>query len=269
MGEGWSDWLGIVFTAKATDTRAISRPVGTYVLGQDPVTGAGIRPATYNPDMAVNSLTYGSLNGGGLSIPHGYGTVWCTILWDIYWDLVDAHGYDADIYSGTGGNNLALQLVIDGMKLQPCNPSFVDARDAIIAADQALNGGSNYTLLWTAFARRGLGFGAQDDNGGSGVTESFDPPDDLRIDLSDGLSSMGPVGGPFTPASQTYQISNVGAAPVDWTATLTQPWVTVTPASGTLAPSATASVTVSLNAAADSLASGIYTDTLTLSRIHI
>lgn len=43
------------------------------------------------------------------------------------------------------------------MKLQPCRPSFFDARDSIIQADQVLTGGENYCELWGAFAERGLG----------------------------------------------------------------------------------------------------------------
>ena len=55
------------------------------------------------------------------------------------------------------GNTLALQLIIDGLKLQPCRPSFFDARDAIIQADMVLTGGENTCLIWKAFAERGLG----------------------------------------------------------------------------------------------------------------
>lgn len=47
------------------------------------------------------------------------------------------------------------------MKLQPCRPSFFDARDAIIEADRILTGGENVCLLWKGFAKRGLGFDAQ------------------------------------------------------------------------------------------------------------
>jgi extracellular elastinolytic metalloproteinase len=55
------------------------------------------------------------------------------------------------------GNTLAFQLILDGMKLQPCRPSFFDARDAIIQADTILTGGENSCLIWKAFAERGLG----------------------------------------------------------------------------------------------------------------
>jgi len=43
------------------------------------------------------------------------------------------------------------------MKLQPCDPSFFDARDAIIQADQVLTDGENFCDLWQGFAQRGLG----------------------------------------------------------------------------------------------------------------
>jgi extracellular elastinolytic metalloproteinase len=43
------------------------------------------------------------------------------------------------------------------MKLQPCRPSFFDARDAIIQADEILTGGENFCTLWQGFSKRGLG----------------------------------------------------------------------------------------------------------------
>lgn len=49
------------------------------------------------------------------------------------------------------------RLVLNGMKLQPCRPSFFEARDAIIAADQVLTGGENFCDLWLGFGERGLG----------------------------------------------------------------------------------------------------------------
>jgi hypothetical protein len=87
------------------------------------------------------------------------------MLWEVYWKLVGAYGFDADLYAGTGGNNLALQLVVDGMKLQPCGPTFLTARDAILAADLANTGGANQCLIWRGFAKRGLGFDAQNPDG--------------------------------------------------------------------------------------------------------
>ena len=134
MGEGWSDLLGLTLTHKAGDTATTSRAVGTYLFGQG-IGGAGIRPAPYTTNFGVNNFTYANLPAQ--AVPHGVGFVWATMLWDMYWALVDEHGFNPDVYDAwnTGGNNLAIQLVLDGMKLQPCSPGFVDGRNAILAAD--------------------------------------------------------------------------------------------------------------------------------------
>ncbi len=156
-GEGWSDWFALVMTHEAGDTRTTPRGIGTYVLEQDPNTGTGIRQYPYTTDMTVNPHTYDDIIGNGV---HGTGSVWCAMLWELYWDLVDQDGYDSDLINGTGGNNKAMDLVMEGMKLQPCSPGFVDARDAILQADELLYGGANKCLIWNAFARRGLGVSA-------------------------------------------------------------------------------------------------------------
>ncbi len=165
MGEGWSDYFGLMMTIKPTDTRNDIRPIGTFALGQSP-TGSGIRTYPYTTDMSVNPHTYNDI--GSEAIPHGVGSVWCAMLWEMTWDLIDQYGYDPDLINGTGGNNIAMALVIEGLKLQPCNPGFVDGRDAIIAADLAINGGANECTIKDAFARRGLGPNAS--QGGSGST---------------------------------------------------------------------------------------------------
>ena len=91
------------------------------------------------------------------------GCFWASMLSEVCWGLVAAHGFTPDLDASweTGGTNLAAQLVLDGMKFQPCRPGFVDGRDAILAADKALTGGENRCTLWTAFAKRGLGTDAR------------------------------------------------------------------------------------------------------------
>lgn len=157
MGEGWSDFLALATTVRIGDTGDLARGIGTYAQRQE-TTGRGIRPFPYTTNMAVNPHVYEDV--AFESIPHGVGSVWCAMLWDMYWAFVDEYGFDPDIYDGTGGNNMAIQLVIDGLKIQPCDPGFVEARDAILMADQMNNAGANQALIWNAFARRGLGFGA-------------------------------------------------------------------------------------------------------------
>lgn len=157
MGEGWSDFFALVTTAQADHTGSTPRGISTYAAGQEPG-GRGIRAFAYSTDMSVNPLTYDDIAFS--SVPHGIGTVWCSMLWDLYWALVDEYGFDADLYHGDGGNNLAIQLVMDAMKMQVCNPGLADGRDAILQADIALTGGENQRLIWEVFARRGLGYSA-------------------------------------------------------------------------------------------------------------
>lgn len=175
MGEGWSDWFGLVLTMNAGDQGGDVRGTGTYATGQ-PITGGGIRPAPYSTNFAVNGFTYGDI--GSQSVPHGVGFVWATMIWDLTWAFVDEYGFDPDFYNGTGGNNMAMQLVMDGMKLQPCSPGFVNGRDAILEADMLINGGANQCLIWETFAARGLGLSASQGSTGSTSdgTEAFDIP---------------------------------------------------------------------------------------------
>ena len=67
------------------------------------------------------------------------------------------------------GNDTMLQLVTDALKMTPINPSFTDARDAILDADCATNACANEASIWGGFADRGLGYGAIAPLGQSGI----------------------------------------------------------------------------------------------------
>lgn len=175
MGEGWSDFFGLVMTHKLGDKGPDRRGIGTYVI-DEPNNGGGIRNYPYSTSFSINPVTYKDIKT--FSIPHGVGSVWCSMLWDMYWDMIDKYGYDTDIYCGKGGNNIAMKLVVDGLKLQPCNPGFTDGRDAILLADRINNKGANQELIWRAFARRGLGSSASQGakTSRSDGAEAFDIP---------------------------------------------------------------------------------------------
>lgn len=88
-------------------------------------------------------------------------------------------------------------------------------------------------------------------------------PAALSVTPASGFTSTGSAGGPFSPTTAVYTLSNTGEEAMNWTAAKTQSWVTLSESSGTLAPGATAAVTVSLNAAANNLAADSYGDTVT------
>ena len=172
MGEGWSDFFSLITTVKSSDAGDTRRGIGNYAVSGD-IQGTGIRRRPYSTDINVYDLTYADIVGQGV---HGTGEVWAQALWDMYWLFVEVYGFDEDLINGTGGNNIAVQLVMDGMKLQPCSPGFVDGRDAILQADSINNDAANSCLIWEAFAKRGIGFsalqGSEDTNGDQ--TEAFD-----------------------------------------------------------------------------------------------
>lgn len=178
MGEGWSDWFGLMMTMEPGDLGANVRGVGTYAVFQ-PTNGTGIRPAPYTTDMNINDFTYADITNTTLiSSPHGIGFLWCNMLWEMTWQLVNQYGFDPDLINGTGGNNIAMKLVIQGCKLQPCSPGFVDGRNAILRADTLLYGASHACLIWEAFAKRGLGVSASQgsSNSRSDGSEAFNTP---------------------------------------------------------------------------------------------
>lgn len=164
MGEGWSDWFSLMITLQETEDYAAGRGMVTYSAGQS-VSGIGIRNAKYATDFSVNGFTYADTNNSAqVSQPHGIGFIWATMLYDLTKAYVDKYGFDSDLYYGTGGNNKVMQLVLDGLKLQPCGPDFIDGRDALLAADMATTGGEDQCIIWEVFANRGLGLNA---SGGS------------------------------------------------------------------------------------------------------
>ena len=211
MGEGWSDWYGTVMTIEEGDVGTDSRPVGNYLFQQD-ANGPGIRDFPYSTDLSVDPRTYDFIQG--TSGPHPLGSTWAAMLWEVTWSLIDEYGFDADLYNGTGGNNIAIALVTEGLKLQPCNPGFVDGRDAILAADIALYDGANQCLIWDAFAKRGLGVSADQGSSFSRTdgTEAFDTPttsldiveEELCITEEDVTLGGGfPIGGAYSGTGVT------------------------------------------------------------------
>ncbi|KAI7867831.1 Fungalysin metallopeptidase-domain-containing protein [Spinellus fusiger] len=179
MGEGWGDFVATVIQMKKEYTRSIDFGMGGWANG-----GNGIRKYKYSTSMKTNPSTYRIMDRFDYWGVHAKGEVWAEMLYELYWDLVDKYGFTSEWFppvpsnpeSGnissedalkikehitSYGNTLALQLVMDGLKFQPCNPSFISARDAILAADAALTGGENYCLIYSAFARRGLGNGTK------------------------------------------------------------------------------------------------------------
>jgi len=252
-GEGWSDWFALSYTAEAGDAGTDRRGIGTYALDQ-PTTGNGIRVLPYSTNPAINNWTYSSI--GGMSIPHGVGSVWAQGIWEVYWALVAQHGFVEDISQpGGAGNQRAMLYVNEGLKFTACSPTFLDTRDGIIQAAQANFGGEDVCTIWQAFADYGLGTDAS--TGGSNSTTATNgfsiPPEcdcspqavaDAGPDQSICLGDSATVGTPAL-AGHSYSWSPGGQTTAQITvspAVTTTYTVTATTACGSAMDSATVTV---------------------------
>ncbi|KAJ2467975.1 hypothetical protein GGI03_001269 [Coemansia sp. RSA 2337] len=178
MGEGWSDAVANLLRIRVNHTRNVDIIVGEYVYG------AGIRKYPYSTSLKTNPTTYGYLDKPEFKEVHAVGEVWAEMLYEVTWNLVDKNGISGDLLAHdlTKGNALMMQIMLGGMKLQPCNPSFVDARNAIVQAENTLTGGKNHCALWHGFAKRGLGIGAKFD--GRQRKEDFGVPEACLLEKS-------------------------------------------------------------------------------------
>ena len=129
MGEGWSDYFAISY---------FNNPVMAAYAAQNPV--RGLRRQSYEG----YPFTYEDVGNAGYEV-HNDGEIWAGTLWDLRTSL---------------GPAVTDRLVINGLKGTPCNPSMTDARDAILLADLASNGGVNRATIWTVFAKHGMGYSA-------------------------------------------------------------------------------------------------------------
>jgi hypothetical protein len=182
MGEGWSDFYGLSLLSEAGDEPGGNYAAGGYLTGNY---YRGIRTYPYTTDLAKNPHTLKQIDPtqGGRAQVHYMGEVWCVTLWEARANLIAKHGWQV-------GNELMLQLVTDGMKLSPVNPTFLQARDAILQADLNLTRGANQRELWQGFAKRGMGASAlvPASSTSTGVVEAFDLPDALRVAPLEGVT---------------------------------------------------------------------------------
>jgi extracellular elastinolytic metalloproteinase len=192
MGESWGDLVaGEYQFSHGYDNGGNPWAVGLYATGNK---------ETAIRDYAIdrNPLTFGEygFDSTGVEV-HADGEIWNATMWRVRQALVAK--YDARFpyrdkalqlrcAEGSGaasplpadkcpGNRRWVQLMFDSFLLQQGSTSMLDARDALIAADQMRFGGANRTELWRAFARSGMGVKARTPDADAGnVTPSFAAP---------------------------------------------------------------------------------------------
>ena len=233
--DGTADWLlGEDCWLLSPALRDMRNPMNTDTVG-----AGGEQPSRYQGTFWY----YGSDDYGGVHYNGGPQNFMFYLLSE-----GGSGNNDGINYTVTGiGITNAAQVAYRALTVY-CVPStdYQAVRDAWISAanDLNTNWGLSVEAAWSAVGIASLG---------------ITPADQVVFD--------GPVGGPFTPISQTFTITNDSVRSIAWSASHTQAWANVSPGSGTVAGGGVASLTVTINSAANGLPKGIYTDTLTISNL--
>jgi hypothetical protein len=184
LGEGWSDFVAIVTSLRPGDVTAASNPgwngtwaVGSFVGGglsragdALPTFYYGIRRYPYSADVSKNPLRFHHVSQGAAlpalpvagiatSVPpevHDVGEVWAQMLWECQVRLLRSSRYTVP-----QAEHAMLGYLVAALKATPVQPTFTEARDALLAVVRAASPNDDFPLLVEAFASRGLGLGAQ------------------------------------------------------------------------------------------------------------
>ena len=203
MGEGFADFHALLLLVKDEDRQRSANagfggayPVSAYAhggpdLAPDVIGNAwyyGIRRYPYSRDMTKNPLTFRHI-GDGVALPalpppsptaaggsnsevHRTGEVWGSMLWECYANLLD----DRPRLSFAQAQERMKRYLVGGYKMMPWNPTFIEARDAILAVMKSQDT-RDHDLCLHGFAKRGAGVGAvapnRFDEANAGVVESF------------------------------------------------------------------------------------------------
>ena len=183
LSEGWSDFHSLLMMVRQGDPEGGAYAVGGYAA-QDPY--FGLRRAPYSTDPALNALSLRHIEDG-VALPehpmatgptrarnaevHNAGEVWASMLWECYSSLLQAPQLSFE-----QARARMIELLVASYKATPVAPTFLEARDALLAVALA-HGREDFDRFIQAFAKRGAGFGAQAPDRFSadlsGVVESF------------------------------------------------------------------------------------------------
>jgi Zn-dependent metalloprotease len=212
MGEGWSDYWATTINNDGV--------MGEYVT-QNPT--RGVRRAAYTVPANTVHDSYADVCTPSCEV-HNDGEVWAAALWDLRTQL---------------GAATTDRLVLSGMKFTPTRPSFLNARDGILQADQNLNASANRCAIWAVFARHGMGVSAVG-NDGTTHTAATNVPTDCGGTCT---FSISPTSASQPAGGATGSVSVTAGAGCTWSAVSNAAFITITAgASGTGSGTVTYSV---------------------------
>ncbi|HEY7724928.1 MAG TPA: M36 family metallopeptidase [Anaeromyxobacteraceae bacterium] len=299
MGEGWSDFHALLLTVRPEDA---SIPANASFGGVHAVAGYasyafsdqnfyyGIRRVPYSTDLTRNGLTFQHIQDG-VALPagvptlfgaggadnaevHNAGEVWATMLWECYAALLrDTLGASPRLTFAQAQDRMKRYLVA-AYKTTPIVPTFLEARDALLAVAYS-NDPADHLLFLQAFAKRGAGTRAvapdRYSTDHAGVVESFTAGNDIRLvsaALDDSTTAQCGANGHLDAGETgrlTVTVENVGAGALAATAAtvasssagVTFPGGTAMSFGATAPFGATRTATASIPVALDAAASGL------------
>lgn len=259
MGEGWSDFYARALLSTADENvsgiyasggyvtknyyygirrfpYAVKATVGPNGKPHNPLTFADIDPTQIN----LNDGAYPPAFVGAADEVHNIGEVWCMALLEVRAQIINTLGYAT-------GNPRSIQIVTDGMKLDPVNPSLLDSRNSILAADCAGYGGADELKIWEGFRLRGMGFRAGVAVGNK-IVENFDGPNltlgNVTVAETAGNSNGNGTIDPGDTVTITIPLTDTLCATSATGATASITGAANSATYGTIAPGATATQTI-------------------------
>jgi len=235
-----------------------SVPIPPWQTGVDMSTNQGSTTFRNLPDVAMVADNIYVAYGNGLAGDFG-GTSCATPLWATLTALINelaltnrqpAMGFlNPAIYAfGKGSNALSYTSLFH---------DITNGNNEHVSSPARFLGVPGYDLC--------TGWGSPQ---GSNFLTALALPEPLVISPGSGMLFSGPVGGPFTPASQTLSLTNQAANVLNWSLVNTSAWFNAGPVSGSLTNGGSAAlVSVRVTPLDNSLPPGSYAATLTFSNL--
>jgi hypothetical protein len=177
MGEGWSDFFARSLLSSADEDvdgifamgsyatylgttgytnnyysairrfpYAVKTNVGPNGKPHNPLTFADTNPNVIDlTDGAFPRGPFGAGGRAGANAVHNIGEIWSMALQEVRALMIKRLGY-AD------GNQRMMQIVVDGMKTDPINPTLIDARNSLLAVAAASHTEEEVKDIWEGFA---------------------------------------------------------------------------------------------------------------------
>jgi hypothetical protein len=243
---------------------AIAMPYGPFAAVMNVRFGWGEPNTTYCPSNRFNREFWNAVFAGGkmeLGKANQYGKE--ALAWDINGPAMRWSYYELTLF-GDPAQRLNFPYEPDWLTADPMSSSGILPSNRV---DVAVN-----------FNASGIAAGSYTGeitvaSNDTGNPEQVVPAvmvvlsDDLAIAPEWGGELVGDQGALPVPYDLFYSLTNSGSAPLDWSATDTAVWLDISPSNGTLAAYAQTNLTLTINAAANTYPTGLYSTVVSFSNV--